>query len=158
MTELERDSMAERRKVHISMSMDEPDLMPMLTDAIQKGLCSQFDLAIAEHVTVGRLLSHAEQSSVDLFILMLNNLIFADTRLFDNTPRWRSFEVVSRLKAIYGKPIIAFAASWPDEMSSAEVEEETIKAGANFFFLLPPDKQSFIDAVEQCLTVSQSSR
>jgi len=74
--------MVERRKVRISMSMDEPDLSPMLAHAIQKALDSKFDLSIEE---------------------------------------------------VYC------------------VEEEAKQADASLYFLLPVDRQPFIEAVERCL-------
>ena len=147
--ELVRKSTVERRKVHISISMDEPEIRSMLAVNIEKELTSKFDLSIAKHVTVGQLLSHAKCSPIDLFIVMLNNLRFTDTPLFRNTPRWRPFEVVSYLQVEYGKPVIALAASCPENVKN--IEEESKQAGASVFFMVPVDRRPFIEAVENCL-------
>jgi hypothetical protein len=146
-----KDCSVEPRKMHISMSTADPDLSEGLTLAIQKELGNPLDVSIVEHSGVGQLLSYVESSPVDLFILVLNNLMFADTTMFTETRGWRSLEVVSHLRETYGKPVIALAASWPNEMSQSEVEEEAIKAGASVFFWLPYNRRRFIGAVEQCL-------
>jgi len=149
MMDLLKDCSVQPRKMRISMSTADPDLSEGLTLAIQKELGNQFDVSIVEHSGVGQLLSYVESSPVDLFILVLNNLMFADTTMFRETRGWRSLEVVSRLRETYGKPVIALAGSWPGEGTSAE--EEAKQAGASFFFWLPYNKRQFIDAVEQCL-------
>ena len=132
--------------------------MPMLADAIQQGLGNKFDLSLVPHVTVDQLLSHAESSPVDLFIFLLNNLIFAGTTTpFRETRRWWPLGVIAHLRETCGKPVIALAGSSPGDNSRAE--EEAKVAGAAFFFWAPLDRQPFIDAVQQCLKqiVSPSS-
>ena len=139
----------ERRTVRISISTAEPNISSMLAGYMEKELAHKFDLSITDHVTVGQLLSHAEASPIDLFILMLNNLRFTDTPLFRNTPHWQPFEVVSYLKVQYGKPVIALAGSWPESVKN--IEEESKQAGASVFFFVPVDTNHFIEAVENCM-------
>ena len=120
----------------------------MLTD-IEKELTNKFDLSVTEHMTVGQLLSHAENSPIDLFILVLNNLRFTEAPLFVSPSRWWPLEVVSFLKNAYGKPVIALAGAWPKGVKN--IEEESKQAGASAFFLVPVDTHPFIEAVENCL-------
>jgi hypothetical protein len=145
MTDLVQDTPVERRKVHILMSIAEPDICGSIASTIHKGLGNKFDVSIVEYARVDQLLSHAENSPVDLFILLLNNMQFIDPPPFRETRRWLPLEVVSHVRETYGKPVIALSGS-----SRVEAEEAK-QAGANFFFWLPVDWRPFIDAVAQCL-------
>jgi hypothetical protein len=127
------------------MSIADPDISEHLSNVIQKELGDEIDLSIVEYPQVGQFLSHAERSPIDLFILLLNNMQFTDTISFNTTSRWPPLEVISHLRETYGRPIIALIGSL------GASEEEAKQAGATYFFWVPIDRQSFIDAVEECL-------
>ena len=66
MTESMQDPTAERRKVHILMSIAESGISKALTLIIQKGLGNKYDLSIVEISYVGQFLSHVKSEPVDL--------------------------------------------------------------------------------------------
>jgi hypothetical protein len=132
------------------MSINERNITEGINLRLQKELGNRYDLAITEISRVSQLLSHAKTEPVDLFILLLNNMLF-DTPSFTEPGHSPPLEVVSHLRAAYGQPILAMTGSWLGKSSGAEVEAEALRVGATCLLFLPYTSESFIEAIEKCL-------
>lgn len=97
------------------------------------------------------LCSYANEHHVDLFILVLNNLLFSDGNMPPRQRIRQALQFVSDLKRAYGVPIIALA-GWPNDPQFAD---RVLYAGADRFYSLPIRPFDLEEAVRQCLAVKQ---
>src|SRR5215831_2976318 len=119
---------------------------------LQKWFAEQYDLSVTEARYIDKLLAQAEGETVDLFILLLNNMFYSDSKLCPESSRngiESRLEINTRLKQTYHKPVIAMT-GWPLSVDSWN-EENTKQAGASFLLTYLPEGHLLREAVKQCL-------
>ena len=132
------------------MSMTEPEMTKLLTEELREGIGKKYRLQITEIPEVDKLLDHAKRRQVDIFVLFLNNMLFSKDIPFSPVRRMeKALDVVSFLKATYGKPVIAMSA-WRDDPAMGEKAK---RAGSTYYFQLPLDIGPFIQAVENSINM-----
>jgi len=93
------------------------------------------------------ILDFAETQMIDVFILILNNIIFSSgNRPFENRIE-KALEFLTFIRKNYAKPIIGLF-GLPDDPS---FEQRVKDAGADFVFRMPFEWEPFNKAFESCL-------
>src|SRR5207245_940114 len=134
----------------------EDAITKVFTLLLQNRLGTRYDFQVREIPYAAKFLEYAETQPVDLFVIVLNNIITDAQALFPDTFRFdQVVQIISCLKKKYRKPVIALAGGWPKENKSYIAE--VIEAGADQFFGLPPDPDAFIEAVRKCLESPEST-
>lgn len=126
-----------RRYVHVLMSTEgQEELTKLFTLLFNKRLGAQYEFQVCEISHASKFLEYAEREQVDLFLIILNNIVADAHDIFPASSKrgfWMA-EIVTYLKQKYHKPVIALC-GWPDD----EIETEVRGAGADYFDLLPVD-------------------
>jgi hypothetical protein len=142
------------------MCINEPDITKVLILSLQKEFGQKYDLSIAESCYIDTFLAQAESEAVDLFILLLNNMIHSPDFKFcgdkNRNPVERQFDIITHLKHTYQKPVIAMT-GWPLSADSWN-EENTKRAGASVLLQLPVEGSLLRNAVRQCLEHTAPAR
>lgn len=138
-----------RRHVHVLMSTGgEEEFTKLFTLLFNKRLGARYDFQVREISHASKFLGYAERNKVDLFLIILNNIVPDAHDIFPASLKRGSWmaEIVSHLKQKYHKPVIALC-GWPDD----EIETEVRRAGAEYYALLPVDGDPLVEAVRTCL-------
>jgi hypothetical protein len=135
--------------LRILMSTNEPGFTEVLTGLLRTGIGHKYNLLIEEIPEANKLLEHAQSVPIDIFILILNNMLIPGASYSSHSRVKEALNVLSHIKKKYKKPVIAMA-GWPDDPGFGE---EARSAGANFFFRLPFEGQEFQQAVESCINI-----
>lgn len=96
-----------------------------------------------------------QNSTFDLVILILNNIIFPDIGIGTRRERMEKWlQFIAEIKRLYDRPIIAFCGWMTGDpvLDTLHVTDATA-AGANVFFLMPAAASDIIGAIEKCLAV-----
>lgn len=130
----------------VLMCINEPGITEVLTLTLEKEFAHKYDLSIAETRYIDKLLAHAQKEAIDLFILLLNNMVYSDVKLCP-AKRGADFrlDVIAQLRRSYQKPVIALTG-----LPLRYTEQNTKEAGASFLFVLPVEGRPLMDAVKQC--------
>lgn len=119
----------------------------LLTETIDDIISDKSETEFLATSSANKLLLHASDHDVDLFVLTLNNIVFSD----GNTPGERRIEQAIQLiidvKDKIQKPIIALS-SWPNDPNFAD---RVISAGADRFYKLPVKLNNLREAIRCCL-------
>lgn len=94
------------------------------------------------------LLEFAENRAVDIFILILNNIMFHSPLQPPQDRLDCSLQLLTQIKKTYGKPIIALS-GWVKDTSFIEM----VKLSADSFFQLPVETNALGEAIEKCLNM-----
>ena len=144
--EIIRHPQAQVRQLRALIS--DPGLREFFSDLIKEVTGNEYDMKISSTVYSNELLEFARSGSFDLFILILNNIVFPSGNIsFENRIR-KSLQLVAHLKNQYQKPVIALA-GWPHDSS---LTKKAHLAGANFFLPLPFKPENFMEVIEKCLS------
>ena len=87
---------------------------------------------------------------------MLNNMISDASEMFpSNTRLGQALQIISYLKNKYRKPVIAMTGWCPEGMN---IHEEAERAGADYFFVIPPDGDELVANLLRCLGLQATTR
>jgi hypothetical protein len=139
---------SEKRQIEILIGNFMEPLTKILSEMIKGTLKDKYDLRFRSASYGEDLLESAASHIVDMFILVLNNIMF-HAPLDPNQDRMElSLQLLNQLKTTYEKPIIALS-GWLEDTSFIE----RAKLSADFFFPLPLKKDGFGDAIKKCLNI-----
>jgi len=121
-----------------------------ITDIISQSIKSlvkdKYDLKVRSSWRIEEILELAENNTIDIFLLVLNNI-----RVFYSNPAEGRFddslELIVKIKTTWGSPVITFSGSRLDDHSFVE----RVKQTADFFFPLPFKLDVFEEAFNKCL-------
>jgi len=124
-------------------------LMGNFDDALNESLFEYIELIFKNNYYLKFFISNdrqeileiADKESVDIFILVINNIgnfNVVEDRLENN------LQLITQIKMIYGKPVIALCGWWDNDDSIIE----RAKISADFFFFMPFEFEVFKDAIE----------
>ena len=112
---------------------------------------SIYAIDVKEFAEAADLVTYARQKRPDVFIIVLNNIRFTDGRYPTVGSRITgAICLLSELKEAYGSGMIALSGWYPDDEGEDGFARRVKTAGADFFFLLPPDGKELVAAVEFC--------
>ncbi len=134
-----------KRQVEVLIGNDEPLLTDAFSEFIKKVIKDKYDLKVRSAFYGEDLLELAENSAVDIFILVLNNIMFRpDYPLQERLEN--SLQLITQIKTTYGRPVISLSGLIEDSSLIARA-----KLSADFFFPLPFEPDAFMEAIEKCL-------
>lgn len=93
------------------------------------------------------ILDFAETQMVDVFILILNNIIFSSGNRPAENRIEKGLKFLAFIRKTYAKPVIGLF-GWPDDPS---FKQRARDAGADFVFRMPFELETFNKAFENCL-------
>jgi hypothetical protein len=133
----------------------EENIAKVIGMVLQNGLGPAYEVTVKEIPRASTFLKAAETEQVDIFIIVLNNMVPDASELFPGTCKPdQALQIIAYLKQKYHKPIIAMAGWWPQGMN---IHEEAKRAGADYFFVLPPHGDQLFPAFLRCLGLSASA-
>jgi CheY-like chemotaxis protein len=141
-----------KRRVHVLIS--EKDLVEFLSVIIREVTLERCELNVSVTTYAEELLDLAKRYSFELFVLFLNNILFAGQNLPPEHRLRQVLSLVIHLKARYWTPIIGFYGG----VDHASYRRQAMLAGADFVFQAPCERRPFSKAVEACLKESLKTR
>ncbi len=138
----------EKKLKRILFGNSNDDLVKVLTRCIEEEFSNQYSFVFEIEDTDSEILRIAKSHDFDIFILVLNNIMFES----GNAPAEervgkKALQLVTYLVQTYKKPVIGLY-GWPDDPS---YPDRVLKAGASFVFQLPMDMKDFLKTVKKCL-------
>jgi hypothetical protein len=118
---------------------------PVISDYIQKQLSKNYVLQFESLFRSEEIIEHAKNGSVDIFILILNNIYpsIVSPNIVDRLNA--GLRISSQIKKQYMKPVIALS-GWTE---GAYIERA--KSVSHFFFPLPCKLDELMIAFDKCL-------
>jgi DNA-binding NarL/FixJ family response regulator len=92
------------------------------------------------------LVNKASECDIDLFIVVLNNIIFREVARALHIDK--ALDLITQFKTSYQKPVIALTSWPPDDPTFAG---KAARAGADFFLRLPCNLMDLEEAARRCL-------
>ena len=138
-----------KRQVNILIGNLDDGLTDLLSELIRDVIKDKYDLKVRSSAYGEELLKLAENRTVDIFILVLNNIKFIDNLSY--TMAMASvMNLITFFKKTYEKPVIALS-DWITDSPFVMMA----KLSADFFFPLPFEHDSFKEAIQKCLEKCQ---
>ena len=131
-----------KRPIHVLIGNSESNFDAMLSVIIKKRLGSKYDPSFMSASTGEKLLKLAEKHPFDIFILIPNNIMFRRKNLTLKERGHKVVEIIARLRATYGKPILAMSTFWTKDTSFAK---KARLAGVNCYLDMPFKPEEFIE-------------
>ena len=118
---------------------------PVISDYIQKQLSKNYILKFESLFRGEEIIEHAKKGSVDIFILILNNIIHSSVSPNIVDHKEMSLELSSQIRNQYGRPVICLSGC--PECTYIE----RAKSVSDFFFTLPCKLDELMIAFDKCL-------
>lgn len=133
---------------HLTVLIGETDdtFLEILGETTQDALGEKYELNVFSAVRSDEFLQNAESHPIDLFLLLLNNMIFPSSDIPGEDRLNQMFRLITHLKKTYGKPIIAFSAI-------PAYQEQAKSAGADLFFRLPFKLEDLQQGIRDLLSI-----
>ncbi len=130
-----------KRQLQVVIGTNDDSFINLVSEFLKKVIQDKYDLKINSFFYGEELLEFAENKSVDVFILVVNNIRFR--HFYPPQERIeKSLHLITQIRAKYKKPIIALAGS--SVIGKNEITD------ANFFFHLPFKEKDFMKAIDKC--------
>lgn len=136
------------RKARVLIASVEPtfsQLFGVMIREVTGGQCRIFECHVGVEIQI-----LARNHPFDLFIAVMNNIMFPSVAVLREKPWERSVMLIEELKRCHGMPVIAYCGLGPKDGGDVWLSEAKT-AGADFAFSLPWDAVSFRAAVLSCL-------
>ncbi len=134
-------------QVHVLIGNSEDGVGEAISLIIKHQIGDEYDLKVMSASHAEEILKLAQEHPFDIFILVLNNIIFPSGNSPSEKRLEKSLELLGHLKATYSRPVIALY-GWPDDPSFAD---KARMVGARFVFRLPFDGNDFGQVITECL-------
>ena len=116
----------------------------LFSEVIKEAIKDKYDLILGSSSYGEEILELAEKGTVDIFILIMNNIRFSSVD-FVGDHLENSVQLITQFKTTYGRPVIAMS-GYKEHPAVAKA-----KLAADFYFHLPFKMDAFIEAFEKCL-------
>ena len=147
---LEEQALSKRR-VHVVIGNLEPAMNPYFVKVTDAAGGGRYEIIPHAMDSVEALTEHARHNPVDLFILVLNNILIASKPKCQFAERIHQvLTLTSWLKTTCRKPIVVLAGN----PSTPTLPDIVLSAGADAFFSLPPSDADFRESVKTLLSRS----
>jgi hypothetical protein len=118
------------------------------SDVIREVIQDKYELKVKASFYGDELLELAEDGAVDIFILILNNIIFNPPEIPFKKRIENVLQLIAQIKFTYRKPVIA---TWGYPSGDRSFAARVKLVGADFLFQLPLKRKPFVEAIEKCL-------
>jgi hypothetical protein len=112
----------------------------------------KYELLVTPAFLAEEILNFAKEHPIDLFIIVINNIIFRSEDLSAEHRIEKALNLVSFLSKSYNRPVIALY-GWPDDPLFPEKAKQ---AGANYCFKMPFKFEELKKPIEKCLELRRS--
>jgi hypothetical protein len=123
----------------------EPIFIELITDLVREVVGETCNLRVHYTDRADELIDLANVHQIDLFVLFLNNILFAASNVPSENRMGKVMRLVWDLKSDYDKPIIGIC-------GLPEYEDYSRIAGVDVFFKAPFDNKLFMEAVRKGLS------
>lgn len=117
----------------------------LFSDLIKEVIKDKYNLKLGSSSYGQELLELAENGTIDIFILLMNNIRFSGVDSVGDR-LVNSLQLITQIKMTYGRPVIALSA-WKEDSSLIA----RAKLAADFYLQMPCKIDAFMDAFEKCL-------
>ena len=124
----------------------------LIEEFINKIIKGEYDLSVTPVFLGEEILNFAKEHPIDLFIIVINNIIFRSEDLSAEHRIEKALNLVSFLSKSYNRPVIALY-GWPDDPLFPEKAKQ---AGANYCFKMPFKFEELKEPIEKCLELRRS--
>lgn len=135
----------EKQKVRALIGDFENNYRELFTEFIK----IKYDPIIRVSPYCDDILEYAENGSIDIFILVINNLCFSGVESSSSSiddQLEKSLQLITQIKTICARPVIALSTF--DESSPLITRSKLI---ADFYFQMPFKPEPFLEAIEECI-------
>jgi hypothetical protein len=141
------DHAPSRTTLHVLVS--EKDLQDLFSALVADVISNSRELQFRVHTSTHALqiMALAGRVHFDLFILMLNNIVFPTGNMPPDIRTKQALKFVAQLKTRYQKPIIGLY-GWPKETAYGR---RARMAGADYVFKMPANPLELHGALAKCL-------
>ena len=139
-----------KRSIRVLIGNIEPNFDHMLSMIIKKRLGGKFDPTVLTAGYGDELLKLAEKHPFGIFVLIPNNIMFPRENLTCKERGEKVLEIISHLRATYGKPIIAMSAFWTKDTSFAKKAK---LAGVSYYLDMPFKPEEFLGPFRRLLEI-----
>jgi ActR/RegA family two-component response regulator len=136
----------EKKKRQVKVLMADEFLKDLFTHMLEEKSSEKYDFYFVTAKTADEILELAQTIEFDIFILVLNNIIFSENNLPVINRLRKALKLVTHLKNTYSKVVLTFSG-----YSDINIEEKAKKAGADFYFQLPCKNEDVSEAFTICL-------
>ena len=139
------------RRVEVLIGDFNSGIGDVISDCIQERTKDKYDLKISFSHIGEEILDLAQNSKIDIFILILNNIFRSsgkDQSLEDRLEN--SLQLSTQIKTTYGRPVIALS-GWKEDTYVMRA-----KQAADFFFTLPLKIGPLVDVFVKCLFMDRN--
>ena len=122
----------------------------ILSEIIRDAIKRKHDVTVISSSYSDELQQIAEENEIDIFILVLNNIIYHSKLSFQKRME-NSLHLINHFKMTYKKPVIALS-GWNEDSSYIT----RAKLSADFFFPIPFETDAFGKAIRKCLDLKEA--
>ena len=143
-------SQIKKRKINVLFGSGVDTIDGVFTGGIDKWLGCKYDfnfVTMSTHKTT-ELLRLAEEYDINIFILVLNNMLINHMTDTGRDPASGKLGLVKYLKLQYNKPLMILCGY---EFEDTHFESKCRLAGADYYSLIPCELELFVYAFEKCL-------
>lgn len=137
-----------KQQVRVLIGNFDDDLTDLFHVLIKQVIKDKYDLKVRSSFYGEEILKLAAKESVDLLILIINNISFRPENSVQDRLE-NSLHLITEIKTRHGRPVIAL--SGLGENYSSLIAKA--KLAADFYFPLPFETDAFMKAIEKCLTM-----
>lgn len=139
------------RQIRVLVGNIDDQMTDLFLECIREAIGPQYDLRGMWAWRLNEILERAQKHRFDLFILVLNNILFPTGMDTKKDRLERMLMITRHISKVYGKPLIAMTGWWPEWLDESSFAGQVKRAGANCFFRLPFDVKPFMGAVKEFL-------
>jgi hypothetical protein len=136
-----------KEQVQVLVGNFNDPLNDLLTEIIKEVIKDKYDLKLRVAFYGEDIVKLANRESIDIFILILNNIRFRPVYPVQERLETSS-QLITQIKMTHGRPVIVLSGRLEDSWLVART-----KRAVDFFFLLPFEANAFKEAIEKCLNM-----
>ena len=137
-----------KQPVRVQIGNHEASFTYLFSDLIKDVMKDKYQLILGASDGWAEL-KLVKKDTIDILILIINNLW--TTRAGEDS-MMESLQFIAEFKTAYGKPVIAFCAYTEEDCPVIA----KVKLAADFYFQLPFNVETFMEAFEKCLEMLHS--
>ena len=135
------------KHIRILLCVGDDNIEEAISGYIKRSIKGKYDLWFTSSYYADDVLRLANEHTIDLFMMVVNNIIFRSEDSSAEQRIEKALQLVSFLSKTYKRPVIALY-GWPNDPL---FPEKTKQAGANFCIKLPSEPKEIREAIEVCL-------
>ena len=141
------------RQLRILIANSDDTMNEGIKKMIKEIISNNYDLLVTSLWRGEEILNFAKEHPIDLFIIVINNIIFRSEDLSAEHRIEKALQIVQFLRKEYKRPVIALY-GWPDDPLFPEKAKQF---GATSCIKLPPTQEEFKESIEMCIDLIENT-